>query len=190
MERSSNGPSLARESEQAGVGAAMAKTTVVRTTDGRSSTHHRCRRGPARWPRSAPGGVPSDGASTSSEELGGGMEVGRRRLGQGCKTSPGPGRAQTQRRARRRGLAAYRLGRGCHSHQQTRSRLPRLVTATTGKAGFGRRVHREVRRLARATLLVRRDQREKSVVRSMPRGLWVLSMTACRPVILDGMAAR
>jgi len=38
-------PILGPESEQAGVGAAMAKTTVVRTTDGRSSTHHR---GPTR----------------------------------------------------------------------------------------------------------------------------------------------
>jgi hypothetical protein len=37
-ERSGNGPSLARESEQAGVRCAMAKTTVVRTTDGRKST--------------------------------------------------------------------------------------------------------------------------------------------------------
>jgi hypothetical protein len=189
LEWSGHGPSLARASEQAGVRCAMAKTTVVRTTDGRKSTllGSGSDRQVAKVGARA---VPSDGTSTSSEELGGGMEVGRCRFGQGCETSLAPGRVQTQGRARRRGLAAYRLGRGCHSPKQTRPRLPRLVTATTRKAGSGRRVHREVRRLALAMLLVRRDQHEKSVMRSMPQGPFVSSMAACRRVVVDGMAAR
>lgn len=165
----------------------MAKTTGACTTDGRKLTILGSGSGPARSPRSAPGGVQSEGPS--SEELGGGMEVGRRRFGQCRETPLDPGRAQTQPRARRRGLAAYRLGRGCNSHQQTRPTPPSLVTATTGKAASGRCVNREVLRLARATRLMRRDQHEESAMRSMPRRLLVFSMTACRLVIVDGMAA-
>jgi hypothetical protein len=126
--------------------------------------HPRVRLGTGNVAKVGARGVQSDGASTPSEELGGGMEVGRRRFGQGCETSLVPGRAQTQGRARRQGLAAYRLGRGCDFYQQARPIAPRLVTATTGKAGSGRCVNRKVLRLARARLLVRCDQHEKSGV--------------------------
>jgi hypothetical protein len=71
------------------------------------------------------------------------------------------------------------------------SELPMLAAgATTGNAGSGRWVNREVLRLAVATLLVRRDQNERAAMRSMPQGLLVFSMTACRHVIADGMVAR
>jgi hypothetical protein len=134
----------------------------VRTMDGRKLTILGSGSGPASSPRSAPEGVQSEGTSTSSEELGGGMEVGRRRFGQRCETSLVAGRGQTQPRARRRRLAAYRFGRGCDAYQQTRPKPPRLVTATTGKAASGRCVNREVLRLAIATLLIRRDQHEST----------------------------
>jgi hypothetical protein len=64
-----------------------------------------------------------------------------------------------------------------------------LVTTTTGKTGSGPWVDREVPRPAVATLLIRRDQHERPVMRSMPRDLLVFSMTACRYVIADGMVA-
>jgi hypothetical protein len=85
---------------------------------------------------------------------------------------------------------ARRLWRGCDPHQQTRPKPSRPVTATTGKIGSGRWVNREVLRLAVATLLVRRDQHERPAMRSTPQGLLVLSMTACRHVIADGIVAR
>lgn len=179
----------------AGVGASRDK---VRDGQANSGSHDRRqegdhRRGPDRdrqHRQVRARGVPERRRINSSEELGGGMEVGRRRFGQGCEASLVPGRVQTQGRARRRGLAAYRLGRGCDSPKQTRPLPPRLVTATTGKTGSGRIVNREALRLAIAMLLVRRDQHEKSRVRSVPRGRSVPSMTACRRVIVDGMVGR
>jgi hypothetical protein len=141
-EWSGHGPSLARASEQAGIRCAMAKRTVVRTTEDRKATIVGGRIGTGNIARSAPG-RPERRRINSSEELGGGMEVGRRRFGQGCEASLVPGRVQTQGRARRRGLAAHRLGRGCDSPKQTRPLPPRLVTATKGETGSGRIVNRE-----------------------------------------------
>ena len=166
----------------------MAKDTRG-THDRRPEVEHpRVRLGTGKVTKVGARGVQSGGPS--SEELGGGMEGGRRRFGQCPEIPLVAGRAQTQPRARRRGLAAYRLGRGCDSHQQTRPTPPRLVTATAGKAASGRCVDREVLRLAIATLLIRREQHEASVMRSMARRLLVFSMTACRLGIVDGMAAR